>query len=51
MSGESPREENRVDKNCETNVVDPSQLSACGIVMTAPATVLAQASRQQPIVC
>lgn len=51
MSGESPREENRVDRNCGTSVADPSQISACGIVVAAPATVPTQASRQQPIEC
>src|SRR5271156_4995338 len=51
MSGESPREENLVDRACGTSVVDPSQFSARGIVWATPATVPVQASRQQPIVC
>jgi hypothetical protein len=33
------------------NVADPSQFSACGIVVTAPATVPTQPSRQQLTVC
>lgn len=49
MSGESPREENRVDTTCGTSVADPSQLRTCGVVATAPVTVPTQASRQQLI--
>jgi hypothetical protein len=51
MSGESPREENRVDRNCGSSVEDPSHFSTCGVVVTALATVPTQASRQQPIAC
>jgi hypothetical protein len=47
MSGESPREEKRVDRNCGSSVVDPSQFNTRGIIVAAPATVPAQASRQQ----
>ena len=51
MSGESPREENRFDRNCGTSVADAGQFSTCGGVVTAPATVHTQASRQQLIAC
>jgi hypothetical protein len=50
MSGESPRVEKCVVRNCGRSVVDPSQLSARSVVVTAPALVPAQASRQQLIV-
>jgi len=40
-----------MDRNCGTSVGVPSQFSACGIVVAAPATVPTQASRQQLIVC
>lgn len=50
MSGESPRVEKCVVRNCGRCVVDPSQLSACGVVVTEPAIVPTQASRQQLIV-
>ena len=50
MSGESPRVEKCVVRNCGRSVVDPSQLSACSVVVTEPAIVPTQASRQQLIV-
>ena len=50
MSGESPRVEKRVVQNCGSSVAWPCQLSACGVVVTEPAIVPAQASRQQLIV-
>jgi hypothetical protein len=50
MSGESPREEKCVVRNCGRSVAWPCQLGACGVVVIAPATVPAQASRQQLIV-
>jgi hypothetical protein len=37
-------------RNCARSVVDPSQLSACGVVVIPPAIVPVQASRQQLIV-
>jgi hypothetical protein len=50
MSGESPREEKCVERNWGGSIADPSHFHACGIT-TAPATVPAQASRQQLIEC
>src|SRR5579859_6623425 len=51
MSGESPRVEKCVDRNCGRSVAWPSQPRDCGVVVTAPARVPAQASRQQLVVC
>jgi hypothetical protein len=50
MSGDSPREEKCVVRNCGSNVVWRWQFNACGVIATAPAMVPAQASRQQLIV-
>jgi len=38
-----------VEMDCRISVADPSQITACGIVMMAPATAPEQASRQQAI--
>ena len=50
MSGESPREETCVERNCGITDANPTQFSICGAVATAPATLPVQASRQQLIV-
>jgi hypothetical protein len=50
MSGESPREENRVETSCGSRGADPDHCSACGVAVTAPATPPMQVSRQQLIV-
>jgi hypothetical protein len=50
MSGESPRVEKCVVRHCGRSVAWLCQLSACGVVVTEPAIVPAQASRQQLIV-
>jgi hypothetical protein len=50
MSGESPREEKCIDRNCGRSVAKPSQVRDWGVVVTAPGIVPAQASRQQLIV-
>ena len=51
MSGESPREEKCVVRNCGSSVADPSHFNTWGVIAATPATVPAQASRQQLIVC
>jgi hypothetical protein len=51
MSGESPREEKLVVRNCRAGAVRPCQIRAAGDAVTPSRAMVRQASRQQLAAC